>query len=478
MSKILEKHLLAAVGKSRADLSSDNPYRTVGFDGQKHRLGWGLPGSFLEITKSLSSLIPILEGKESFIFVGMGGSINGIKPLLSLFKDKCFQTLDNLDPKAVSEVVSNITDFSKTLVISISKSGTTKETQLLSKTLQEVFSKNLGQDQWQKHFLWLSDSPSFDKLDSLGWQGVMKTTIQFDSGTDIGGRFSSPHTCIFFLPLFLLLKKDFNKLKSIYEAFICLQKSVREDACNKVAKYKDISRAYFSPLTDEALGESFSSWIVQLFQESLGSKDSTLAVKTITNLEDSDKFYPLGLDLEIEDNIVELMAQMYFFQVFITYYSALKNINFVTQEFVEKYKQQMRRLEGGEAVALTIESLGLKEILKKIKANISSEQKFIEVVLYFYPDSATIKKIKANFEQEFPDKQILVFVGSDWNHQSYQAAFGAKDTFYVLLILSVYDQALTSVSNETFSRNIAALKLIAQATYLTLEGKAILSAFK
>lgn len=478
MSKILEEYLLAAVGKGRAELSGDNSYRDVGFDGDKQRLGWVLPVAYSEIVKSLSALMPLLEGKENFIFVGMGGSINGIKPLLSLFNSEHFQTLDNLDPKAASRVASKIVDFSKTLVISISKSGTTKETQLLTKTLQEVFSKNLGQSQWQKHFLWLSDSPSFDKLDSLGWQGVRKTTIQFDSGTDIGGRFSSPHTCIFFLPLFLLLNQDFDKLKRVYDLFVSLQEAIRGEACRKVEQYRDAQEAYFSPLTDEALGESFSSWIVQLFQESLGSKSSELAVKTITNLKDTDQFCPLGLDLEITDKIVQLMGQMYFFQVFIAYYSALKGINFVTQEFVEKYKQEMRRLEGASGEGESSEAVDLESTIKDLKSKITEPQRFIEVVLYFYPDSAVIETIKAKLEREFTDKKVLVFVGSDWNHQSYQAAFGAKDTFYVLLTLGQYTQRSSLVSEATNDRNVAALKLIARATYLTLKDKSILSAFK
>ncbi|MCF7907491.1 MAG: hypothetical protein K9L86_01230 [Candidatus Omnitrophica bacterium] len=478
MSKDLEKYLLAAIGKEKDSLPSDNPYRDVGFDGEKRRLGWILPASFIEIEKSLRALAPILENKETFIFVGMGGSINGIKPLLSLFKNKQFYTFDNLDPKAASELISKVADFNKTLVVSISKSGTTKETQLLAKTLQELFSKKLGSDQWQKNFLWLSDKPSFDKLNDLGWQGVAKTPIQFDSETDIGGRFSSPHTCIFFLPLFLLLGQDLDKLKNVYDDFVSLQEATRAEACRKVEQYRDTKEAYFSPLIDEILGKSFSSWIVQLFQESLGSKSTQLAVKTITNLKDTDQFCSLSLDLEISDKVVELMEQMYFFQVFIAYYSALKGINFVTQEFVEKYKQEMGRLEGASGENQSPQVVNLEDIIKDLRSKITERQCFIEVVLYFYPDSEFIEATKSRLEKEFPDKQVLVFVGSDWNHQSYQAAFGAKDTFYVLLTLDQYAQRASVVSEATNDRNIGALKLIAQATYLTLKDKSIFSVFK
>src|SRR3989338_1023760 len=212
MNNNLIKELLAAAGKNCEDLPENNIYRKIAFDGDKSRMGWVKPAPFSLIKQSLEKILPVLEGKEAFIFIGMGGSINGIKPLLSLWGSKKYYTLDNLDPRAVSSLSAKIKDFTKALVIPISKSGTTKETQLLSLTLKELFTRKLGRA-WEKNFLCLSDPQAFDKLNSLGWQEITKLAIQFDSGGDIGGRFSSPNTLIFFLPLFLLLEKYFNRLE-------------------------------------------------------------------------------------------------------------------------------------------------------------------------------------------------------------------------------------------------------------------------
>jgi len=85
MSKTLEKYLIDAAEAGKDQLSDDNPYRDIGFDGEKPRLGWVRSVSFAQIRPALESLGPVLTGKKSFIFVGMGGSINGIKPLLALF---------------------------------------------------------------------------------------------------------------------------------------------------------------------------------------------------------------------------------------------------------------------------------------------------------------------------------------------------------------------------------------------------------
>jgi len=478
MKKNLEKYLIEAANTAREKLSSDNPYRDIGFDDEKERLGWVRTVGFSQIKTSLESVTPLLEGKKNFIFVGMGGSINGIKPLLALFKEKAFYTVDNLDPKAIAEVVGRIENLEETMVISISKSGTTKETQLLSLTLREMFSNRLGKDSWINNFLWVSDPDSFEKLDSLGWKGVNKVSIQFDQKKDIGGRFAAPHTLIFFLPMFLLLNKDFSKLNDCYDSFVKLKPKIQEKAYLASQECRDKPEAYFSPLIAGGLDESFSSWVVQLFQESLGSKLKDLPVKTLTNVAEADMFSPLKLGLEIGNPLVSLISQMYFFQVFIAYYSAQRKINFVSQGFVEKYKQQMRMLEVRGQKVTSGKEVNLEGAIAEVKKLIGPEYRFVEVVLYFYPRPETRESIRRAVSRSLPKSRVLVFVGSDWNHQSYQAAFESKDTFYLLLTASSYESVVPDVSKNTLAKNVETLKVIAEATHLTIKDKSLLFSFQ
>ena len=120
---------------------------------------------------------------------------------------------------------------------------------------------------------------------------------------------------IFFLPLFLLLNKDFTQLEKIYNSCVALRPQIIKQAALEAQLYKDKTHAYFSPATGRA-GASLSSWIVQLFQESLGSKLSGLPVKTLPYAIEVDLFESLILDLDIEEPAVFLMSQMYFFQLF------------------------------------------------------------------------------------------------------------------------------------------------------------------
>lgn len=468
MNNRLEQYLLSAQGKEKEEISSNNPYVKIGFDNGKRRLGWMRVIPFETIKETLLKIAPLLKGKESIIFVGMGGSINGIKTLFHLFRGHKLFSLDSLDPAAIKAILGKIKDINKTLVISISKSGTTQETQLLSLALKEKFGKN-----WHKHFLWLADPNAFEKLDTLGWQSARKMPIQFDGEADIGGRFSAPHTLIFFLPLFLLLKQDFNKLKKIYDCYLSFLEAAREEAYLLAEKYKDKEPAYFYPQVSPDLGDSFSSWIVQLFQESLGSKKENFSPKTMCSVKkQGNLFLPVKLKAKIDNPIAALMTQMYFFQVFVAFYSAFKEINFVEQEFVEKYKGAMRQIEGSRTGEITV--LSLSKIITEVKEKISDKQKFVEVVLYFHPSKEIISKVKRAFSRAFAGRMILVFVGSDWNHHSYQAAFADKNTFYVFLLASNYIDKVEGISAETLNKNIEKLKIISKATYLTIEDKSIL----
>ena len=147
----LEDYLLQSEGKNKEELPSDNPFRGIAFDHGKKRMGWVRNIPFSLIKNQIKSMDDILNGKDNFIFVGMGGSINGIKALRSVVPASSSYILDSLDPLAINDIVKDIESLDKTLVISISKSGTTKETHYIASALKELF-----KDGWRNHFLWLA----------------------------------------------------------------------------------------------------------------------------------------------------------------------------------------------------------------------------------------------------------------------------------------------------------------------------------
>ena len=473
MSKI-KQFLTEAVGQEQSQIDPSNPFAKIGFDEGKKRLGWVIAQPFSLVSEAIKKIKDIVDEHDNFVFVGIGGSGNGIKAVISLFDKAHLYTIDSLDPAALKELSSQIDKkLSKTLVVPISKSGTTKETQLLSHSLRQLYVSS-GVDDWQKHFLWLSDSPAFEKLDGLRWGGVKKTSIQVDEETDMGGRFSCPGSLIFLLPLYILLGKDLNKLQGVYEQYCSLQESIREKAFSLADKFKDVTCAFFNIQMDKALREHFYCWVVQLFQESLGSKIDNFSVKTISLDKKVEGFNNLSLDKDISEKSVSLMAQMYFYQVFVAYFSAFKGINFVNQNQVEIYKSQMRQLEGETVTA--IEQMSLDDIILATKEKTTDKQRFVEVVLYLHPNKEFLTKVTDSFKAAFADKEVLVFLGSDWNHHSYQAAARDKNTFFVIMLSGAFDNKVIPLPDEVIKENIETLKIIAKATHLTLKDKSLLVA--
>ena len=476
MRKVIE-YLIQAGGKKKECLEVDNPYKEIGFDSEKPRLGWVKIPSWIMIKNLLTKCLEFIKDKEKFIFVGMGGSINGVKTL-SFLNGKFIYPLDSLDPFALKEVLDKIDDFKKVFVIAISKSGTTKETQLIALTLKEAISCKLysssgKSNNWRKHFLWLTDSESFENLNSLGWEGVPKLPIQVDGGSDIGGRFSSPHTLVFLLPLFLILGKDFNRLKEIYDSYLSLRGDILNKAYDLAHRYKNLPHAYFAIKVKNKLLNNFSTWLIQLFQESLGSKKKNFGVKTIVVEKiREDSFYPLSLYEMIENPISYVMLMMSCLQYFVAFYSYFKKINFVNQPFVEEYKRKMKILDREGIVSP--QEVNLKKLIEEVGRNINPNHKFIEIVLYFYPQrSSLIAEIAREFGKKFPSKKIFVFLGSDWNHHSYQSAFWDEETLYVLLISRNYTTHIPFISKESLENNIDTLKKISFATFITLKNKSL-----
>lgn len=473
MDKDLILGQLESAAEFRFDsLSPDNVFKSIGFDGDNLRLGWVIPPDFSDIEAELSELLKLAEGKDKFIFVGMGGSINGIKTLINLSNSSDIYALDSLDPKAINEVLSAIGRLDKVLVCAISKSGTTKETQLIAGSLREA----LGSD-YKNNFVWMSDKPSFGKLDSFGWQDTKKISIQVNGKDDIGGRFSSPHTMVFLLPLLLVLNRDISKVRDLWEKYISLRKEVIDKAYAYALKYKDINEGKFQVTVKEEIYQGIVNWVIQLFQESLGSKKDGFFVKALVTKPKASLlgFKKIDAGKDSEDLYLYTMSCMYFLQMFTAFFAAFKGINFVSQPYVEIYKKELKKLEGKDIPSS--ETVPLKNLPAYIAKYLNPAYEFIDVILYSSENEIFINSLKSRLSEAFSDRKISVFLGSDWNHHSYQAAFKDSKTLFVIAVRSNYEGKSLFISPETASRNSLMLKAISYATFKTLEEKAVYISF-
>lgn len=469
------KSLQEAAKTPFKDLPDTNPFKDLGFDDEKARLGWViLPGSD-DVRERLEEIKAMTAGKKYFVFAGMGGSINGIKALIQVRgKTDTLKTLDTLDPGGLEEILQEI-ELDKTLVIPISKSGTTKETIYMAGAFREVF-----KDNWKDHFLWLADPSSFEKLDKAGWEGVKKVAIQVDAKTDIGGRFSCPYTMIFLIPLYLIWGdlKDLKGVVSLWEEFLRLRNEVVGEAFSRARSFSSKNNAYFAFKLKSPLDLTLRTWLVQLFQESMGSKKAGFAVKTIVFNSGSvpEGFGVVEFIPASSQEVLDLMLVMCFLHYFCAFFSCDKGINFVTQEYVEKYKKEMNRIAGQPFE--NPPGINLKDLVAKIKARLDFDsKKFIEIVFFWHASPQEAEKMQEYVQKEIPRKRVFVFSGSDWNHHSYQAAFRDEDTLFVLLVKEKYPDSIRGVSGQKLQQNTQTLQTISLATYNTIKDKSLYYTF-
>ena len=368
--QVLE-YLAKAAGKLKDGIPQSNRYREIGFEEESARLGWVIPPSWKSIEKALSDFgkLDIVKEKTCFVFSGMGGSVNTIKALIDLLGRKSrarIYTIDSLDPLALKELLFSVGDISQVLFIGISKSGTTKETRDLLMTLREKFRRE-GLD-YREHFLWLTDLPQGGvRLEEAGWSGIHLLPIQIDNGSDIGGRFTAPHTLIFLIPMFLLLGQDIQQLKGFWQTYEGLREKFFLEAARKAQELVLKETNYFAIVFKKELASAMETWTIQLFQESLGSKVLGFSPKTLVLTQEAvpSDFTPVEFNISSGSAVMDSTVNMYLLQVLAAVFSYYRGINFVTQPEVEVYKKKMAEISSMEIPRA--EKMTLHELTKKLK---------------------------------------------------------------------------------------------------------------
>ena len=472
--------LIQASGKQIQDeIPEANLYRKIGFEGKTSRLGWVIPPDWQDVERTLSGFLSLSVVRDSnhFIFSSMGGSINTIKALIHILSDQStikLNTIDNLDPDALREILSSVNDLSKTLVIGISKSGTTKETCLLLKALKEWFqAQNLD---YRDHFLWLTDVPQGKQnIERAGWKDTCVIPIQVDKGIDVGGRFAAPHTLIFLIPLLLLLNKKLNKIKTLWNAYLCLREEFILEASRKAYQSACKGTHHFAIVLEENLIPALETWVIQLFQEALGSKIVGFNPKTVVADSETrpEGFEALRFEIPSSSIIIKTMLQMHLLQLFVAIFAYYKGINFVKQPEVETYKRKMKEVHPQKTPKAEV--VTTSKLIERIRETIKDrpQLRFLETVCYWHIEEGQRRNIKHILKDAFPDIESFVFIGTNWNHHSYQAASWNDDTLYIILIKQDYEKQIEGISTQTLNENLTTLKTIAYATYETLKSKAV-----
>lgn len=272
--------LNAAYGLTKSE--ADPKMAKIGFDDKENRLGWTVANlkwifdNYPTVERVLTDAKCIRENFNYVIFCGMGGSGLSVQLVKDTFGEKevTIHSLRTTDSKAIKEILDEISAFSgslkealqKTLVLAISKSGATIETVSHKKYFEELY-KKLALD-IKKHMWVITDKGS--PMDTGDYE---QREIQLNGRGDIGGRFTSPTTNIFLLPLAIV---DPQRIKAVLtlarEMNEC--KDIQQDIFLKLGAflYYYAARQNKDKLTmfvPEGL-KSLPAWFEQLLEESLG----------------------------------------------------------------------------------------------------------------------------------------------------------------------------------------------------------------
>ena len=470
-----------------------NLFREIGFEGSASTLGWANPPAWQDIQATLETALEVsaLNSKQHIIWVGTGGwvfLVDALQEITPASRDITFHTLHTLDPQALVDLFSYIEDLSTTVCLGISESGKTVETVMLMDTLRERF-ESAGLD-YRHHFVWLTSTSksalggkSGEEVvrSSIGhdWKNVavMPLTVRNQSG--INALFCAPHSMAMFLPLILLLHKDWKTMQHMYQQYLTFKDSITRGI---------VSKAYFVASNhidclqmnlDKSIAPTMVRLAVQLIEQALGSKQ--IGFNPRVRVASGGQVPPSGFELialpvptEISA-VAKLMVTMNALSVFVATVAYHKVIKFSTHPKVDLYKQRAAELVAATEIEQKVSDLGAisNEIITYLKHRLLQ---FVEFICY---GSAPVscwrntKSVASCLVQAIPHISVNIIQGEDWNHSQYQAAVQRKDTLYVILVLSEYCQEVEGISKGAIVGNIGMLRAIARATYETLHPRTL-----
>ncbi len=200
---------------------------------------------------------------DAIAIIGIGGSSVGFQAVFGALEnqmDKKVYFINDIDPEFIDKQVEQI-DYSRTLFLITSKSGTTVET-------IAMFSYFWGKVP-RKNFIFISEKNSF-----LHEIAKKHNTPFFSYSANIGGRFSVLST-VGMLPAALCgldVREFLTGAKSVYKNF--LDSDVKKNRCFQlatahfIAHKKGYSNAVFWPYSQKL--KNFGEWFKQLLAESIG----------------------------------------------------------------------------------------------------------------------------------------------------------------------------------------------------------------
>jgi threonine dehydrogenase-like Zn-dependent dehydrogenase len=489
------RHLYEAAGKPKAAVSMGNLFREIGFEGSTSTLGWANSPTWQDIQVALETALKVsaLNSKRHIIWVGTGAwafLVDALKEITPASRDITFHTLYSLDPQALATLFSLIEDLSMAVCLGISESGKTVETVTLMNTLRERF-ESAGLDH-RHHFVWLTSTFKSELGNKSGeevirssighdWKRVAMVPLTVQNQFSINALFCAPHSTAMFLPLILMLQKDWKTMQHMYQQYLASKDSIARNILSKAYFVASNHVDCLQVNLDESIAPTMARLVVQLIEQALGSKqdgfNQRVRVGSGTQVAPNG-FELVALPVPIEiPAVVKLMVTMNALSVFVATVAYHRVIEFSTHPKVDLYKRRAAELVAAAEIEQKISDPRAisDEILAYVKHD--SQLKCVQIICYGSPPVScwrNTKWVASCLAQAAQHIAVEIIKGEDWNHSQYQAAVQRKDTLYVVLVLPEYCQHVEGISKEAIFGNIRMLRAIARATFETLRPKALI----
>jgi len=389
-------------GHEWARSQPNNRFADIGYEDVKgtmvNRLGWS-PAHLDWVLKNPDEVESVLRDAQEIrdrykyvVFCGMGGSGLSVQTVKTTFgeKDVKIYSLRTTDPAAIAEILDELGsreagDLKKaldnTLVVAITKSGTTEET-LRHKEYFEGLFREEGIP--AKEHMWVLTDEGSPITENCPYP---IRAIQLNQERDIGGRFTSPCTRIFLLPLALAAPERVWPILRKAKEMNRDDGDIMEDEFSRLGAFlfdyaANQDKDKLTILVPEEL-KDIPLWAEQLIEESLG-KDGKgvtlfygekLKAGELAKPENNDRVFLrinlgdkktdeelwryLNMDeypvFEVTlDDLNAVGGLMHGLQRAVATVGYLWNINFINQKAVEDYKKATRKImkavEPGEEV--------------------------------------------------------------------------------------------------------------------------------
>ncbi len=301
--------------QNRGQAEKLDPYLTqIGFDGKSNRLGWTINHlAWLLFTREGRQAVAqvVKDGKDItakykyVIFCGMGGSGLSVEFVKKTFGERQTRiySLRTTDPEAIRGILNEISlaegsleaALEQTLVIPVSKSGTTQETVSHKNYFTALFNKT-GKNPNEHIWVVTDEGSPFDTGE------YPQRGIQLNGLGDIGGRFTAPTTNIFLLPLAIVAPE---RVDSVLKASLEMNEpdSGKSDIFLRLAAFLTQNAAFagrdkVTLVLPEEL-KYLAIWMEQLVEESLGKDgkgvtlfyNEKLSPELLRSVEENDRVF-------------------------------------------------------------------------------------------------------------------------------------------------------------------------------------------